>query len=199
MDTGDRPRHRCVQIKKEGAEEPLSPPHRKNVWWQIKEPPFCSNSAHFTSSVNNLGGFYLDWPAVCSWQEAKSQYPKQNKKLKLFDGLVVTLFYLCCFLFRQFSILIVKDLHSHWNNTLHSYWSLVAPSSLYCCPIVSCEQVVSWLFPRPHWIYDCRRGCARSRWSGCFCAFSLQSLFYYRLGIRLTVCPFVTQMATVPF
>lgn len=157
MDARDRPRHRCVQIKKEGAEEPLSPPHRKNVWWQIKELPCCSTRFHFTSSsVNSLCGTSWDWPP-----NRQPSYHIVNKTKKQVEAVWRCSCYSVLFVLlfiRHFSILIVKDLHSHWNNLLHSYWSLMAPSLLYCSPIVSCKLLSLHFFPRPHWIHHCWRG-----------------------------------------
>lgn len=124
MDARDRTRHRRVQIKEEGTEEPLSPPYRKNVRWQIKLLPFSYTGSHFTSSVNNLCGTYLDWPAVCSKQAAKLQYPKQNKKLKLYEGVIVNLFYLCCFLFYNSQFWL-------WRTCTHA-------ETIYCIPAEVC-------------------------------------------------------------
>lgn len=179
MDARDRPCHRCVQVKKKGAKEPLSLPHRTNVWWQIKLLPFCYTSSHFASfSVNSLCGTCFDWHAVALNRQSRYNILNKTNKLKLYEGIVVTVPFVLLFI-CQFLILIVNDLNSHWKNLLHSYWCLMAPDFLCCSPIVLCKLVTLHFFPRPL-IYRLLKGlCLFKLESWCFCAFSLQSLYYY--------------------
>lgn len=108
-----------------------------------------------------------------NWRPSDNILNKTNK-LKLYEDVVVTLFYLCCFLFvnfdcegfaltlKQFTAFLLKS------NGTEIYYTVPQLFIASCCHFTFFRALTGIMTAEEVVLVE-----------SCFCAFSLQSLYYY--------------------